>query len=63
MTSSLIYRGTLTDGSEGMVLVLAAEGESQDKLRSLPNALHNSGCRFNFWDGEPLLNGYRGFVV
>jgi hypothetical protein len=33
-----------------MVLVQGTEGESRDKLRSLPNALHNSGCRFNFWE-------------
>ena len=39
-----------------MVVAQGAEGESRDELRSLPNTLHNSGCRFNFWE-ENRTNG------
>ena len=31
-----------------MVLVHAVEGRSQDRLQSLPDALHHSNCRFKF---------------
>ena len=50
-----MYRGTSVDRSEGGGVVQGAESESRDKLRSLPNALHNSGCRFNFLGGKPSL--------